>query len=602
MLYYREKNDAEKRMLKRSIINFRSFISIICIIALLLFSRPINERADTRLPARGRSGMVCSTSDIATRVGVEILKRGGNAVDAAVAVALALAVTYPVAGNLGGGGFMLIRLADGKTIAIDYRETAPALATRTMFLDKNGKPIAGASTVGYLAAGVPGTVAGLALALEKYGTMKWSDLVEPARKLAAEGFPIGYRLSYLLKEGHDPLERLPRSGNVRELLEKFPDSRRIFLKDGKFYQEGEIFQQPELAETLQRLKEQGAREFYQGRTAQLIVDDMKAHGGLITLQDLKNYQPALREPLRGNYRGYEVITMPPPSSGGIALLEMLNILEHFDLNAMGDSSSEKYQATIETMRRAFADRAEFGGDADFVRVPVAGLISKRYAAEMAKTIDLKRATPSRQIDHGQPLAYESAETTHFCVVDAMGNAVSNTYTLNGVFGSGATVRGGGFLLNNEMDDFTTSPGLPNDYDLIQGQANSVAAHKRPLSSMTPTMLVKDGKLFMLVGSPGGPTIINTVLQVILNVVDHKMNIQQAVNAPRIHHQWLPDYVLYEPYGLARDVIDALKSRGQQFIDRPGYIGDAQAIIIDPDSGIRLGASDPRNLEGSAIGY
>jgi gamma-glutamyltranspeptidase / glutathione hydrolase len=565
-------------------------ITVIIVAALLLFNH-LELSAASRIPVRGRHGMVASASSIASEIGVEILKRGGNAVDAAVAVGLALAVTYPAAGNLGGGGFMLIRLADGKTVAIDYRETGPARADRNMYLDKEGKLIPKASQIGYLAAGVPGTIAGLSLALEKYGTMKWQDVVEPARKLAAEGFTVSYSLARSLHKESDRLE-------------KFPDTRRIFLKDGKFYEEGELFKQPELAETFRRLKEKGPREFYEGRTAQLIAEDMRANGGLIDMEDLKNYKPAVREPLRGTYRGYEIVTMPPPSSGGIVLLEMLNILEHYDIEAMGHNSSEKYQVMIETMRRVFADRAEFMGDPDFVKIPVAGLTSKRYASELKKSIDKDKATPSTQIKHGNPVAYESSETTHFTVVDAMGNAVSNTYTLNDSYGNAVTARGTGFLLNNEMDDFAAKPGEPNLYGLIQGEANAVAPGKRPLSSMTPTMVLKDGKLYFVIGSPGGPTIINTVFQVIVNIVDHGMNIQQAIDTPRLHHQWLPDIVRYEPYGLARDVIEVLKAKGYQFkidSDSP-YMGDAEGVMIEPETGVRLGASDPRSGDSRAVGY
>jgi gamma-glutamyltranspeptidase / glutathione hydrolase len=563
---------------------------VFIIIALLLFTQ-IEPRAASPVPVRGRHGMVASASEIASAVGVEILKRGGNAVDAAVAVGLALAVTYPRAGNLGGGGFMLIRLADGRSVAIDYRETAPAGASRNMYLDKEGNLIPKASQLGYLAAGVPGTVAGFSLALEKYGTMKWQDVIEPARRLAAEGFPVSYTFARGLRK-------------ESERLEKFPESRRIFLKDGKFYEEGESFKQPELAETLLRLKKRGPREFYEGRTAQLIAEEMQANGGLITLEDLKNYKPVSREPLRGTYRGHEIITMPPPSSGGIVLLEMLNVLEHYDLSAMGHNSSEKYHVLIETMRRAFADRAEFMGDPDFVKVPVAALTSKRYAADIQRSIDINKATPSNQVRHGRPTGYESSETTHYTVVDQMGNAVSNTYTLNDSYGNAVTVRGTGILLNNEMDDFAAKPGEPNLYKLIQGEANAIAPGKRPLSSMTPTIVLKEGKLLFVVGSPGGPTIINTVLQVILNIVDHEMNIQQAIDAPRLHHQWLPDQVKYEPYGLARDVMEALKAKGHQFkldTDSP-YMGDAEGVMIEPLTGMRLGASDPRSGDARAVGF
>jgi gamma-glutamyltranspeptidase/glutathione hydrolase len=540
------------------------------------------------LPAHGQHGMVASSSGIASRIGLEVLKRGGNAVDAAVAVALALAVTHPSAGNLGGGGFMLVRMADGRTAAIDYRETAPAKATHDMYLGPDGKLVPNLSTAGYLASGVPGTISGLALALSKFGKLAWSDLVEPARTIAADGFPVSYSLAASL-----------RSSRV---VGAFPEGKRIFQRDGKFYQEDEMLRQPELAATLQRLKSEGPREYYEGQTAQLIAADMREHGGLITLDDLKSYRAVLRELLKGSYHGYDMLSMPPPSSGGIALFEMLNILERFPIASMGFDSSERDHLLIETMRRAFADRAEFLGDADFVRVPVAGLTSKQYATELAKTIDPLRATPSSTIGHGEPARDERPQTTHFSIVDTDGNAVSNTYTLNGSFGSGVVVRGAGFFLNNEMDDFAAQPGSPNMYGLIQGEANSVAPHKRPLSAMTPTLVLKDQKLILAVGSPGGPTIINTVLQVILNVFDYHMNIQQAVNAPRVHHQWMPDTISFEPFGISSDVRSALEKKGHHFAAAAGYMGDAEAVMIDQDTGLRWGASDPRNADAAVVGY
>lgn len=540
------------------------------------------------LPAHGKHGMVASSDRIASNVGLEVLKRGGNAVDAAVAVALALAVTHPSAGNLGGGGFMLIRMADGRAAAIDYRETAPQKASHDMYLGPDGKLVPNLSTAGYLASGVPGTISGLSLALSKFGKLGWPDAVEPARKLATDGFPVSYSLAASL-----------RSSSV---IGAFPEGKRIFQRDGNFYEEGEILKQPELAATLQRLKSDGPQEFYQGRTAQLLAADMREHGGIITLDDLKSYRAVSREPLKGSYRGYDLLSMPPPSSGGIALFEMLNILERFPLASMGFDSSEKDHLLIEAMRRAFADRAEFLGDADFVRVPVSGLISKLYASQLANTIDPARATPSSTIGHGEPAREERPQTTHFTVVDADGNAVVNTYTLNGSFGSGVVVGGAGFFMNNEMDDFAAQPGTPNMYGLIQGEANAVAPHKRPLSAMTPTLVLKDRKLVLALGSPGGPTIINTVLQIILNVFDYHMNIQQAVNAPRLHHQWMPDAINFEPFGISGDVRSALEKKGHHFAARPGYMGDAEAVTIDQDTGIRWGASDPRNADSAAVGY
>jgi gamma-glutamyltranspeptidase/glutathione hydrolase len=539
--------------------------------------------------------MVASVSEIASRVGVEVMKRGGNAIDAAVAVALALAVIWPSAGNIGGGGFMVIRRADGTAEVIDYRERAPLAASRDMYLDPDGNLIKNASTVGYRAVGVPGTIAGLALALARHGRMRWADLVEPARRLAAEGFTVSRQLAR-------------RFEAKRDLLEQFPASRRIFLRDGKLYKEGERFVQPELASVLARLKSIGPREFYEGRTARMIAADLKSGGGLVTLRDLKEYEPTVRAPLRGTYRGHEVITMPPPSSGGIALVEMLNLLEHFKLSEMGYNSNESLHVLIEAMRRAFADRAQFLGDADFVKVPTEGLTSKKYAADLVKTIDPDRATPSEQVRAGKPAGYEPQETTHFTVVDREGNVVSNTYTLNGSFGSGVTVGGAGILLNNEMDDFTAKPQAPNLYGLLQSEANAIAPRKRPLSAMTPTIVLKDGKLFFAVGSPGGPTIINTVLLIIVNVIDFKMNIQQAIDAPRLHHQWMPDQIRWEAMGISPDTRRALEKRGHVFAERPGfsseqsgYIGDAHGIMIESESKMRLGAADPR-LGGAAVGY
>ena len=559
------------------------------LLALLLVSwMPSSQKAASREPARARQGMVASTTEIASRVGVEIMQRGGNAVDAAVAVGLALAVTWPSAGNIGGGGFMMIRRANGETEIIDYRERAPLSASRDMYLDKDGNVIKGASTVGYKAVGVPGTVAGLSLAQKRHGKLSWADVVEPARKLAAEGFPITYHLARSLRA-------------AEKFLKQFPDSNRIFLRDGKFFDEDERLVQPELAETFARLKDKGPREFYEGKTAQLIAADMKANGGLITERDLKEYEPTIRKPLIGNYRGYEIVTMPPPSSGGTALLEMLNILEHYNLSYSGPGSSDTIHVLVEAQRRAFADRAEFLGDADFVKVPVEGLIAKKYAAELAKSIDPDHATPSSKIKAGKPLGPESTETTHFTVIDAEGNVVTNTYTLNGGYGSGATARGTGVLLNNEMDDFTSKPGVPNAYGLLQSENNAIAPRKRPLSAMTPTIVLKDGKVWFAIGSPGGPTIINTVLQVIVNIVDFGMNIQQAIDSPRFHHQWMPDRIQFEPMGVNRDTRAALERKGHTFAEKAGNMGDAEGIMIDPKNGMRLGASDPRS-GGVPVGY
>lgn len=579
----------------RSFIGRQRLWAILLIVSLVSStSVALVANAASRPPVRARNGMVASTSRIASEVGVDILKRGGNAVDAAIAVGFALAVTWPAAGNLGGGGFMLIRLKDGRTTAIDYREMAPLAASRDMYLDRNGNLIQGegSSLVGYRASGVPGTVAGMALALQKYGSGRftWAQLLEPARRLAAEGFAVDYRLARSLRASAD-------------LLGRYEDSRRIFLRDGKFYEEGEIIRQTDLAATLARLQKQGPREFYEGETARLIAEDMKRHNGTITLEDLRGYVAKERVPVSSTYRGYKIISMPPPSSGGVVLIEMLNILEGFDLGRMGWASSEKYHVMTEAMRRAFADRAEYMGDADFVNVPVAGLIDKSYAAKLRATINPERASTSAEVKAGKPAGAEAEETTHFTVVDREGNVVANTYTLNGSYGSGVVAKGTGVLLNNEMDDFAAKPGVPNMFGLIQGERNAIAPKKRPLSAMTPTIVLRpDGSFYFTVGSPGGPTIINTVLQVIVNIIDHGMNIQQAIDAPRIHHQWLPDELVYEPYGLAEDTKRALEARGHKLTARPRYMGDAEGIMREEKTGVLLGATDPRLSDGPAVGY
>ena len=555
------------------------------------FAFDLNIRAAAPEPVRGQHGMVASNYEIASKVGVEIMKKGGNAVDAAIAVGLALAVVFPFAGNIGGGGFMLIRKKDGTSTAIDYREMAPKAATRNIYLDKNGKLIEGegGSILGYRAAGVPGTLAGFDLAFRKYGSgkLKWSDLVEPARLLAQSGFVLSY-------------SDVRSIGVYRNDLSHYPESKRIFLNGGNGFKEGDRLVQPELAQTLGRIQRIGAKEFYTGKTAQLIAADMKAHNGLMTLDDLKNYKAKERVPVKGTYRGYEIISMSPPSSGGAILLEILNILEGYDLRAMGYDSAAKYQVMTEAMRRAFADRAEYMGDADFVDVPVNTLIDKKYAEKRRESIDLTRASSSSEIGHGQIAGKEPTETTHYTVVDGEGNVVSNTYTINNGFGSAATVTGAGFLLNDEMDDFAAKPGEPNMFGLIQGERNAVQPGKRPLSAMTPTIVLrKDGTPWFAVGAAGGPTIITAVLQTIINVIDHDMNIQQALDAPRIHHQWMPDELVSEPYGMSPDTRKILESYGQKF-SLVRTLARGTAIMID-DKGVRLGAVDSRG-PGEAVGY
>ena len=565
-------------------------IKVLVLLLVVALNAPLTTG---REPVRARRGIVASTNEVASRVGVEVMKRGGNAVDAAIAVAFALAVTHPAAGNLGGGGFMMIRLKDGRTTAIDYREMAPGAAHRDIYLDKNGNLIEGegGSLVGYRAAGVPGTVRGMELALRKYGSGKltWSQLVEPARQLAATGFNVTHSLARSLHSN-------------REYLEQYAETKRIYLKGGQFYKEGELFRQPELAATFERLQRVGPNEFYEGETARLIVADMKRNNGLMTMEDLRGYVAKERSPVRGNYRGHEVISMPPPSSGGAVLIQMLNILEGFDLQKLEASSSDRYHLMAEAMRRAFADRAEYMGDSDFVKVPIPGLIDKAYAKTLRATINTERASTSAEVRAGRPAGYESEDTTHFTVVDAEGNAVANTYTLNNSYGSAAVAKGTGILLNDEMDDFAAKPGTPNLYGLIQGERNAVAPKKRPLSAMTPTIVLrKDGSLWFTAGSPGGPTIINTVLCIISNVIDYEMNIQQAIDFPRIHHQWLPDELVGEPFGLSGDTQKALTARGHK-LAKLRHLGDAEGIMIEEKTGMRLGATDPRRSDGLAQGY
>lgn len=566
-----------------------AFVITLSMISALL---PVRGLAHAPAPVRGKHGMVASNDEIASKVGVEILKRGGNAVDAAIAVGLALAVVYPYAGNIGGGGFMLIRKKDGTAVAIDYREMAPKAATRNVYLDENGVLIKGegSSIVGYRAAGVPGTIAGFDLALRKYGSgkLKWSELVAPARKLAQKGFAVPYSYVRGIRSYEDDLS-------------KYPESKRIFLNNGSGFEEGDRLVQPELAQTLGRIERLGAREFYTGKTARLVAADMREHDGLMTLDDLKNYQAKERVPVRGTYRGYEIISMPPPSSGGAIMLEILNILEGYDLRSMGFNSAAKYHVITEAMRRAFADRAEYMGDADFVDVPVNTLIDKKYAEQRRQSIDLARASSSAEIGHGKVAAKEPTETTHYTVVDAEGNVVANTYTINNGFGSAVTVKGAGFLLNDEMDDFAAQPGQPNMFGLIQGERNSVQPGKRPLSAMTPSIVLrKDGTLWFALGAAGGPRIITAVLQSIINVIDHDMDIQAALDSPRIHHQWMPDELLSEPYGMSPDTRRILESYGQKFSATTPTLARGTGIMID-EKGIRLGAVDSRGA-GAAFGY
>lgn len=551
-------------------------------------------------PTHAPKAMVASVQPDASDAGVEIMKAGGNAVDAAVAVGFALAVTHPEAGNIGGGGFMLFRRANGEVHFLDYREKAPTKATADMYLDKDGNVIADMSTVGYAAIAVPSSVAGLAYAEKNWGKLTLQQVMAPAIHLARDGFVLDYATAKDLQD---------------DKLAKFPESRRIFQRDGNFYQAGDVFKQPELAHTLERIAK-NPDDFYRGDMARELAAAIQKSGGLITAEDLAAYEVKERQPIRGTYRGYDIISAPPPSSGGVALVEILNILEGYDLAKQGDRSAESIHLTAEAFQRAFFDRTEFMGDPDFSKIPVAQLIDKRYAAAWRESIPLHKATPSgdvkrpaifSQLDqyanaHRQPnVVRESENTTHYSVVDPEGNAVSVTTTLNGSFGSFVTAEGLGFLLNNEMDDFAAKQGVPNMYGLIQGPANAVGANKRPLSAMTPTIVLKDGQLFLVLGTPGGPTIITTVANVLMGVVDYGMNIQESVNAPRFHNQWLPDLVMLEKFGISPDTVRILESMGYKIKDDREFWGDAECIAIDPKTGERLGASDGRN-NGKAVGF
>ena len=564
-------------------------------------------------------GMVVTDEELGSQAGAEILKHGGNAVDAAVATAFALAVVEPAAGNIGGGGFMLIRLADGKTTFLDYRETAPGKATRDMYIGKDGKLDEEASVIGYRSVAVPGTVAGLELALKTYGTMKLADVMAPAIRLAEEGFVLSEKLAAELEEESPGLQT-------------FPASKQIFLHGGEHFKAGERLKQPELAATLKRIAKNGATEFYRGETAHVLSDEMAKNGGIISLDDLANYKPKVREVLRAKYdsdgHSWEVLTAPPPSSGGVAMIEALNMLKDVPLKGWDDPQS--IHMVAETMRRVFADRAAYLADPDFSKIPVAGLTDPCYAKERAATIDSAKGSSSRSVTAGTPHTCGSAanaeaaphsvsskpegrHTTHFSVVDAAGNAVASTYTLNDSYGSHVTCAAG-FLLNDEMDDFTTQPGAPNSlYELMQSDANAIAPGHRPLSSMTPTILLRDGKLSFVTGSPGGPTIISVTLLSVINWMRLGMDAQAAINAPRFHHQWFPDRIRMEAE-FPMSMEQALRARGHE-VERGWYytpslgseaklskhMGLVNAIGIDPRTGERLGAADPRD-QGSAIGY
>ncbi|HEY0209559.1 gamma-glutamyltransferase [Acerihabitans sp.] len=543
---------------------------------------------DIQHPVYARRGMVSTVDETATGVGLDILRAGGNAVDAAVAVGYALAVTHPQAGNLGGGGFMLVRTQQGEVVAIDFREMAPAGATRDMFIGADGNADSKRSLTSPLASGTPGTVAGMSLALDRFGSLPLARVMQPAIKLAREGFSVNKALA----------DDLASYG--KEALINHPNSKAVFFKaDGQPYAQGDRLTQPQLAHSLMLIAEQGPQAFYQGAIADEIAGEMQRDGGLIGKADLAAYRAVARQPVSGSYRGYQVFSMPPPSSGGVHIIEILNILENFDLAHMGAGSADAIQVMAEAMKFAYADRSQYLGDPDFVKVPVPALTSKAYAKTLAQRIDVHRANPSDTIKPGQLQPYESDQTTHYSVVDGQGNAVAVTYTLNTYFGSGIMAGGSGILLNNEMDDFSAKPGVPNMYGLVGGDANAVQAGKRPLSSMSPTIVVKDGKTWLVTGSPGGSRIITTVLQMLVNTIDFGMNVAEASAAPRFHQQWTPDELRVEK-GFSPDTIKLLVARGQHVKVLP-VMGSTQSIMVMPD-GTFSGASDPRTIDDLTAGY
>lgn len=555
------------------------FISIIFCSAYLF--------AESKDPVRGKNGMVVSASTIASQVGIDIIKKGGNAIDAAVAVGFALAVTYPSAGNIGGGGFMVIHLQDGTNTTIDYREKAPQSVNEFIYQDSSGNFLPDKSQFGVTSSGVPGSVAGLIYALEKYGTLSLSEVIQPAIDLARNGFELEYRLAKSFEY-------------ELEYFNKCKSTKKVFTKEGEAYQEVDLFIQDDLANTLERIRDNGFNGFYKGKTAELFINQINSDGGYITLEDLANYKPIERLPITTDYRGYKIITMGPPSGGGVTLIQMLNILENFSFKKEEWGSGEYIHKLVMAMKYSFADRSKHVGDTDFYNVPLDWLLSKKYAKEIAIKID-SVSTPSLEILPGEISTYnESEETTHYSIMDRFGNTVSTTTTINSSYGSGIVVDGAGFLLNNEMDDFSSKPGVPNQFGLIGSEANKIKPGKRMLSSMSPTIVLKENKPFLVVGSPGGSTISTVVLQVIMNVLDFGMDIQQAIDMPRIHHQWLPDLMDYEPFGLSLDVIQSLNNRGH-ILGGVRTLGRAEGILIDVDNYIIFGATDPRGY-GAAIGY
>jgi gamma-glutamyltranspeptidase / glutathione hydrolase len=563
-------------------------VLFLCLLLQLAGCKPSGTGMSTALKEKGETGkrgMVVSAHPEASRIGLEILQKGGNAYDAAVATGFALAVAYPVAGNIGGGGFLVYRKQDGEIGALDYREKAPKAATRDMYLDTQGNVVADASTLGHLAVGVPGAVAGMVAMHQKLGSLPWAQVVQPAIDLAQKGVILTEREARMLNGSKEEFEKANKfkTGLVRDTP----------------WQKGDVLPLPELARTLERIRDRGQAGFYEGETADLLVKEMQRGGGIITHQDLKAYEAKWRQPISGMYRGYKVISMPPPSSGGIALLQLLKMVEPYDLKGWGWQSPNTVHLMVEAERRVYADRAAYLGDPDFFKVPVSNLLDADYLKKRMASFSMDKATPSSQVAAGQLLVKESDQTTHYSIVDQWGNAASITTTLNGGYGSKVMVEGAGFLLNNEMDDFSAKPGVPNMFGLIGGEANAIAPGKRMLSSMTPSILEKDGKLFMVVGTPGGSTIITSVFQAILNVIDHGMSMQGAVAAPRFHHQWLPDRVEPEPTALLPAVRQTLQQRGHQLKERGRY-GAVDGILRLPN-GTLEGGADPRG-DDTARGF
>ncbi|MTF38345.1 gamma-glutamyltransferase [Cyanobacterium aponinum AL20118] len=576
------------------IASLKKYIWLICLICVFvigvesnLAQTPIYDTESIFHPVTARSGMVSSQEKLATQAGLEVLQQGGNAVDAAVTVGFALAVTLPRAGNIGGGGFMMIHFADNnQNIALDYREKAPLKATKNMFLDDKGEVDSNKSRFSHLAVGVPGTVAGLTFALEKYGTISLKRALQPAIELAEKGFPV-------TQDFYDSLLF------SRPYLERNPASQEIYFPNGNPPPIGSTFQQPQLAKTLKLIAKDGKKAFYEGEIARNIVQEMSKNGGLITLEDLMSYEPKIRQPIQGEYLGYQIYSMPPPSSGGVHLIQMLNILKGFDLKNLGHNTADTIHLMAETMKLAYADRSLYLGDPDFVDVPIQGLISQEYADFLREKIDKNQAIPSNKIKPNNPFNFrESHETTHYSIVDQYGNAVANTYTLNFSYGTGITVPNSGFLLNNEMDDFVAKPNTPNAYGLTGGEYNAIAPEKRMLSSMTPTIITKDGEVFLVTGSPGGSRIITTVLQIIINVLEFNLNIAEATVSPRFHHQWLPDELLLEK-GINQDTRQILAKKGHNLKDSRA-MGSTQSIMKQDK--FLYGFSDPRRREALTLGF